>query len=160
MHTTRNTLPEATRRTICELLAPRLADAVDLLTQAKQAHWTVRGPNFQGLHEVFDGVAEQAQEWADLLAERIVQLGGTPVGTVRSVAAATTLPEYPLAVVSWDGHVSAVAGVLADFGGKIRAAIDRASSAGDQVTADLCTEICREVDKQLWLVEAHDAKIK
>ena len=45
--------------------------------------------------------------------------------------------------------------VLAEFGGRIRAASDDADELGDQDTADICTEISRGVDKWLWFVEAH-----
>jgi starvation-inducible DNA-binding protein len=37
----------------------------------------------------------------------------------------------------------------------IRKGIDEATDLGDQDTADIFTEISREIDKQLWFVEAH-----
>jgi starvation-inducible DNA-binding protein len=45
--------------------------------------------------------------------------------------------------------------VVADFGSKIRAAIDTTAGWGDATTSDLFTQISREVDKDLWLLEAH-----
>ena len=54
MFDTRNDLPQATRSQAAELLNARLADAIDLGTQVKYAHWNVKGPNFIALHELFE----------------------------------------------------------------------------------------------------------
>ncbi len=48
-----------------------------------------------------------------------------------------------------------MADVLAAFGRSARGAIDTASGARDQDTADIFTEISRGTDKWLWMVEAH-----
>jgi starvation-inducible DNA-binding protein len=154
MHPTRNDLPRATRAKVTELLDARLADAVDLGTQLKQAHWNVKGPAFIALHELFDKINESVEDYVDDLAERVVQLGGTAHGTARQAARRSTLPEYP-AVSAGRDHVEAVATVLAAFGKLARAAIDRAARLGDNDTADLFTEISSGIDKWLWLVEAH-----
>jgi starvation-inducible DNA-binding protein len=52
-------------------------------------------------------------------------------------------------------HVDAMSSALADFGGKMRAAIDVADGSGDKDTADLFTEISRQVDKDVWRHKAH-----
>lgn len=150
----RNDLPEASRSALIDLLDARLADAVDLKTQMKQAHWNVKGPNFFPLHELFDKINVDADGYADLLAERAVQLGGIVHGTARHVALSSTLPEYPSAREGHQ-HVEAVATALAAFGKSVRAAIDASDRLGDQDTADIFTEISRGVDKWLWFVEAH-----
>ena len=74
---TKNTLPQSIRSQSVELLNRNLASAIDLERQAKQAHWNVKRPNFIALHELFDKVAEAAEEFSDLLAERVTALGGT-----------------------------------------------------------------------------------
>ena len=155
MHKTKNDLPEKVRTQVVSLLQERLAEAVDLVTQAKQAHWNVKGPNFIALHELFDKVYEHAGEHVDLIAERIVQLGGTAEGTVKVAAGRSQLPEYPLTIAGGKEHIEAVSRSLAYFGQTIRKAIDRADEIGDKDTADLFTEISRSLDKDLWLVEAH-----
>ena len=91
MHPTKNDLPQKTRAKVNEVLADRLADATDLMLQSKQAHWNVKGPNFIALHELFDKVAESAEEWVDMIADRIVQLGGTAQGTVQATASRTSM---------------------------------------------------------------------
>src|SRR5262249_40995075 len=154
MYSTRNDLAETTRTKMIELLDTRLADASDLQTQLKQAHWNVKGPAFIALHELFDKVNEAAEDYWDDLAERVVQLGGIADGTARQVAQRSTLPESP-AVSAGHDRVEAVATALAAFGKLARAAIDQSDALQDRDTADLFTEISRGIDKWLWFVEAH-----
>lgn len=155
---TRNNLPLEVRGNIVTLLNRHLADGLDLVLQAKQAHWNVKGPNFIALHELFDEVVEQALDYADEMAERAVELGGTALGTARIVASASRLDEYPLDAASGPDHVRALAEALARFGGSLRPAIDTAAELDDADTADLFTEISRGIDKLLWKVEAHDQR--
>jgi starvation-inducible DNA-binding protein len=155
VYTTGNDLKEKVRAQVIDLLNQRLADAIDLEAQTKQAHWNVKGPQFIALHKLFDEVYSAVEEYVDLLAERIVQLGGIAEGTVRIVAERSALSEYPHTVADGMIHVNALAGALAEFGGHIRRAIDESSGLGDADTADICTEISRGIDKWLWFVEAH-----
>jgi starvation-inducible DNA-binding protein len=155
MHKTKIGIPENTRYAAVGILQARLADAVDLVTQAKQAHWNVKGPSFIALHELFDKVADDGREHADLIAERIAALGGVAEGTAVVVAERSILPRYPLDIADGAAHVEALSTALAAFGKAARAAIDATAEMGDQDTADLFTEVSRSVDKNLWLVEAH-----
>jgi starvation-inducible DNA-binding protein len=155
MHKTRNDLPLKTRKQVVELLNARLVDAIDLGLQAKQAHWNVKGPNFIALHELFDNIAEHASGHVDALAERITALGGTARGTVRTVAARTTLKPYPENIYTGAQHLEALAFALAAAAKASRQAIEIADDLDDEVTADLFNEITAALDKDLWFVEAH-----
>lgn len=152
---TKNSLPAAIRAKSITLLNRNLASAIDLKAQAKQAHWNVRGPNFFALHELFDKVAEAAEEFGDLIAERAAALAGTAEGTVQIAAKRSALEAYPLDLIAGRDHVEALSKALATFGKAAREAIDEATEFGDIDTADLFTEVSREADKQLWMVEAH-----
>lgn len=155
MFDTRNDLPRDTRAMAIELLNARPADALDPGLAAKHAHWNVTGPQFIALHELFDRLAGRIQEHADLLAERIVALGGTAGGTLGAVARAISLPAYPESISDGLAHLEALAGALADFGRKARSGMDEAAELGDADTADLFTEVSRETDRRLWFLEAH-----
>jgi starvation-inducible DNA-binding protein len=155
MYPTKNDLPETTRRQMIELCNARLAEAIDLQTQTKQAHWNVKGPDFIALHELFDKVNADVEDYVDLLAERAVQLGGTADGTARSIAKRSTLPEYPVKGGNGRQHVDALSSVLAAFGKLMRSAIEESQRVNDQDTNDIFIEISRGVDKWLWMVEAH-----
>jgi starvation-inducible DNA-binding protein len=152
---TKNDLSETIRGKAIELLNARLADAIDLQTQTKQAHWNVKGPNFIGLHELFDKVNEDVEDYVDDLAERAVQLGGVAEGTARMAAKRSSLSEYPANTLDGRSHVEALSSALAAFGKSARKGIDQANEFNDLDTADLFTEISRGIDKWLWFVEAH-----
>jgi starvation-inducible DNA-binding protein len=155
MYKTKNDLSKKTREGVIKELNARLADSIDLMTQAKQAHWNVKGPNFIALHELFDKIVEDAESWADDIAERAVALGGIAYGTARVVAKQSSLKEYPLDISAGADHVEALSTTLANYGAAVRAAIDIADKLGDADTADLFTGISRDADKYLWFVEAH-----
>ena len=91
----------------------------------------------------------------DLIAERIVQLGGIAEGTVRVAAGRSRLEEYPLVIADGRAHVEAVSKALSTFGREARATINQANELDDADTADIFTEISRGIDKWLWFVEAH-----
>ena len=156
MHNTKIDIKQETREKIIETLNSRLADAIDLKSQAKQAHWNVKGMNFIALHELFDQVATDVDAHVDLIAERVTALGGTAIGTVRVAAEKSTLSQYPLEITDGQAHVEALSTALADFGRKVRQNIDEADELGDMGTADLFTQVSSAIDKWLWFVEAHN----
>ena len=160
MFETENDISKERRRELNELMNQRLADAVDLQAQMKQAHWNVKGPHFIGLHELFDQIDEAVESYVDLIAERIVQLGGVAEGTVRVAGARSRLEEYPLTIADGQAHVEAVAKALSTFGHEARNTIDQADELDDADTADIFTGISRGIDKWLWFVEAHSQATK
>lgn len=155
MHSTRIDLAPKTRAKVIGILNARLADAIDLQLQAKQAHWNVKGPSFIALHELFDQVATGIGAHVDEIAERITTLGGIAEGTVQAVSGRSKLDAYPLEIADGRAHLDALAAALARFGKAVRKAIDETGKAGDADTSDLFTGISRATDKSLWLVEAH-----
>lgn len=140
-----------------DLLKPALAAAIDLQLAVKQAHWTVKGPSFIGLHELLDQVAGRAYGHSDMIAERMIILGGQTHGTTQKVAENTTLDAYPADIMDQADHVDALTKRFMAFGGMCRNAIAEAGDNGDEDTADLFTEISRVVDKDAWFIGAHNA---
>jgi len=155
LYETKNDLSAEVRVQVIQLLNQRLADSIDLQTQCKHAHWNVKGSTFIALHKLFDEVNEAVVEYVDLIAERIVQLGGVADGTARSVANRTSLLDYPANLASGQQHVAALSDALAQFGRTARMGIEEMDELGDAVSADILTEITRGVDQWLWFVEAH-----
>lgn len=156
LHETKIDLAKGKREKLIGILNQSLADSIDLVYQAKQAHWNVKGPNFIALHELFDRVATELDTHVDDLAERITTLGGVAMGTVRLSAENSSLAEYPHEISDGTAHVDALSTALSDFGKKARKNIDTTDELGDKDTADLYTGISRNVDKLLWFVEAHN----
>src|SRR6266550_2023889 len=155
LYATKNDLPEKARVEVIGLLNQRLAEAIDLQTQCKQAHWNVKGPAFIALHKLFDDVNEDVEEYVDLIAERVVQLGGIAEGTVGAAQQRSKLPDYPIGIATGPEHVAALSDALGAFGRAARIAIEEMNELEDADSADVLTEISRGVDKWLWFVEAH-----
>jgi len=155
VYKTKIDLPEKLRRNVATVLNDRLADAIDLQSQVKQAHWNVKGPQFIALHELFDKISDAALGYIDEIAERITALGGTAEGTVAVAAKRSKLKNYPLSITAGKDHLFYLSTQIAAFGRSVRAGIEETAELGDGDTADLLTGISRELDKYLWFIEAH-----
>lgn len=137
------------------LLNQQLADSLDLYSQAKQAHWNVKGMNFIALHKLFDDVAAAVEEMIDTIAERVTALGADAQGTVRMSAANSTLPEFPGDLDSGEAFVHAMVERVGAFANSNRRAATSALEADDEITGDVFVGITRELDKLLYFLEAH-----
>ncbi len=155
LYSTRIDIAEEVRIKVIELLNKTLAATLDLKTQTKQAHWNVKGIDFYQLHELFDEMAGELEEYVDMVAERVTALGGTALGTARVAASESILSEYPLDAVGGVEHITALADRYSDYGKHVGEAIDTTGDLGDADTSDMYTEISRTIDKRLWFLEAH-----
>jgi len=148
-------IPENVRAQVVDVLNLRLADAVDLKTQAKHAHWNVKGNEFFALHQLFDSIAGHCEEQSDLIAERVTALGGIAMGTARLVVRSSSIPNYDSSATVGAQHIRALAKGVAKFAEQLRGGIGFTEELGDKGTSDLLTEVVRQVDKDLWFLEAH-----
>lgn len=152
---TRIDLSAEIRSEAVEILNQTLATTVDLKTQVKQAHWNVKGMNFYQLHELFDEIARELEEYVDKFAERIIALGSEAMGTARIAAKYSSLSEYPFNISDESQHLIALADRFATYARLVRDAADSITELGDATTADLYTKVSRVIDKRLWFLEAH-----
>jgi len=152
---TKNDLKSNAKQVSIALLNARVADGIDLALLTKQAHWNLKGPQFIAVHEMLDGFRTQIDTAVDTMAERVVQLGGTALGTTQAVAHATTLTPYPTDIYAIADHLDALIERYAKVATAVRTGIDQTAEAGDADTADILTGISRDLDKALWFLEAH-----
>src|ERR1700754_4231342 len=155
LHSTSNNLASNTRTAAIKLLNARLADAIDLALVTKQAHWNLRGPQFIAVHEMLDGFRTQLDGHVDTMAERVVQLGGTALGTTQEVGKTSKLAPYPTDIYAIKDHLAALIEHYGQVANAVRKSIDEADEAGDADTADIFAAASRDLDKALWLLEAH-----
>jgi starvation-inducible DNA-binding protein len=146
-------LPAEQQAKLLELLNRRLADAIELLLQTRQASWNVKGPHFMALRALFDQVAQGVEEDANLIAARIVQLGGMAEDTAQAVARRTSLDRHLLSPADGNGHIDALSTTLTAFGRHARYASEQATELKDADTADIFTQIARGIDTWLWFVQ-------
>jgi starvation-inducible DNA-binding protein len=154
-HPVRSGIPSEIRLYVIQLLNQTLACTVDLRSHVKQACWNVKGHNFVPLHALFATMATDLDGYADLVAERLVVLGGVARGTARTAAAQSTLPEYPSALLDGDAHVRALAERFAPYATALRDDITRAADVEDAGSAALYTDISRGVDTRLGCLAAY-----
>jgi starvation-inducible DNA-binding protein len=154
-HPTKNDLNANAKKVAIELLNACLAEGIDLALLTKQAHWNVKGPQFIAVHEMLDGFRGQIDTHVDTMAERVVQLGGTALGTAQTVAKATSLPPYPTDIYAIKDHLAALIERYSAMANTLRRSIDEAAETGDADTADILTAASRDLDKALWFLEAH-----
>ncbi|WP_439595979.1 DNA starvation/stationary phase protection protein Dps [Falsiroseomonas sp.] len=150
----RNDLQDNTKAASIEVLQACLTDGIDLYNTTRQAHWNVKGSNFHGLHLMFETFYNTLADDIDLLAERLVQLGGTAIGASQNVAAKTRLAPYPAELKAGADHVAALMDRYAAMAKSVREGIDDTDEAGDADTADILTNVSKNLDKALWMLEA------
>jgi starvation-inducible DNA-binding protein len=158
MHPTRIDIPAEQRKKLVALLNRQLADTLDLYSQTKFAHWNVKGSDFIQLHLLYDQLAGHLVGTVDLIAERATTLGGTALGTARMASKASTLDEFPADALNGMDSVKALADRFAAYAESTRNSIEEAEKLEDAATSDLFTEVSRQVDTDLWFLEAHVQK--
>jgi starvation-inducible DNA-binding protein len=155
LYSVRIDIPPEIRLYVIQLLQQTLACTVDLRSQVKQACWNVKGHDLVLLHALFATMATELDAHIDLVAERLVVLGGVARGTVRTAATHSRLPDYPGAIMDGDAHVRALTECFASYATALRADIAHATDVEDAGSAALYTDISRGVDKRLGFLEAY-----
>lgn len=155
MYKNRVALSQEQKTQTVQVMQERLADALDMYSQAKFAHWNVKGINFYQLHLVFDSVAEAIFPQIDQIAERMTQLGGVANGTVRQSASGSGIPEYNVTLTAGMDHVEALANALGCYCQALRQASDQIDEIGDEPTADFFKQLTVEAEEQLYFLESH-----
>jgi starvation-inducible DNA-binding protein len=148
-------LASNTKKAMIDLLNARLSDGLDLSLLTKQAHWNIKGPTFIAVHELLDLLRADLDVHTDTVAERVMQLDGTALGTTQTVASGTSLPPYPTDIHKIPDHLAALVERYAVTANSVRKAIDAAQEAGDADTADIFTAYSRTLDKSLWFLKSH-----
>ena len=139
---------------VAQFLGPVVIDLTALAVDGKQAHWHVRGANFQAVHELLDEVVEHAQAYADTAAERVVALGLPIDARIQTVGVKATNP--PLSVGFQHSNV-VIAEVIASIDATmttVRTAVTELAEL-DPVSQDVAIEIARGLEKDRWFLFAH-----
>ena len=135
-----------------------LVDLIELHLQGKQAHWNVVGTNFRDLHLQLDELVDFAREGSDTIAERMRALDVVPDGRSDTVAADTTLPEFP----PYELNTGEVVDLIT---GRVYAAVDTIRTLHDVVdaedpsTADILHQLIDGLEKLAWLIKSENRKV-
>jgi starvation-inducible DNA-binding protein len=135
-----------------------LVDLIELHLQGKQAHWNVVGTNFRDLHLQLDELVDFAREASDTIAERMRALDAVPDGRSDTVAATTSLPQFPAYEHSSNEVVDLITG-------RTYAAVDTMRSVHDAVdaedpsTAAILHQLIDGLEKLAWLIKSENRKV-
>jgi starvation-inducible DNA-binding protein len=135
-----------------------LVDLIELHLQGKQAHWNVVGTNFRDLHLQLDEVVDAAREGSDTVAERMRALDAVPDGRSDTVAATTSLPQFPADEQTTHDVVDLITGRVYATVDTIRTVHD-AVDAEDPSTSDLLHAIIDSLEKLAWMIKSENRKI-
>ena len=143
MSTATERFPERDRSALIKLCNDRLADAVDLQLQCKHAYWNTIDRDLATQRELFDCLNKSVEDYADRIAERVVELGGVANSTERVVATWSHVLCAPDACRR--NHAQTIATALESFGEFLRRSIDTANEFHDFGSAEIFTEIAEGV---------------
>jgi starvation-inducible DNA-binding protein len=135
-----------------------LVDLVELHLQGKQAHWNVVGTNFRDLHLQLDELVDFAREASDTIAERMRALDVVPDGRSDTVAAGTTLPQFP----AYEHSTGEVVDLIT---ARVYATVDTIRTVHDEVdaedpsTADILHQLIDGLEKLAWLIKSENRKV-
>lgn len=136
---------------VASRLQPVLVDLIALGLNGKQAHWHVRGRHFTPLHEQLDGLVDDARNYADEVAERLVALGVAVDGRAHTVAEATTT--FPEGFLADDKVIALIVDELEGIIERIRGTLDDLDDL-DLVSQDLMIQLAQVLEKHSWMFAA------
>ncbi|OEH93805.1 Dps family protein [Bacillus solimangrovi] len=138
-------------------LNKQLANWNVLYTKLHNYHWYVTGPEFFTLHTKFEEYYNEAGNYIDEIAERILTIKGKPVATLREYLEVATIEES-------NGKETAhemVGNLVNDFELVVNDAkqiINTADGSDDQPTADLFIGIKTSLEQHIWMLNAFNSK--
>lgn len=136
-------------------LQQMLVDLTDLHLQGKQAHWNVVGKNFRDLHLALDEVVDAARGFSDDIAERMRAVYVTPDARSATLAARTSLSEFPADEIDTADCVDAIAAALYAVAGTARRIHDEVD-AEDPTSADMLHGILERLEQLAWMIDAEN----
>lgn len=136
-----------------------IANIQVLHVKLHQYHWYVKGPNFYTLHETFENLYNENEQWFDAIAERLLASGFKPASTIKEFQTYATISEDPA-----DKYLTAeemVAQIVEDFRANREftiKAIHLAQEEGNVALEDLLISYKDALDMNIWQLQAYIGK--
>ncbi len=134
---------------VSEEIQPRLYNLIALYHNVQQAHWNLRGPQFQSLHKLLGEFYGDLGAKIDLLAERNLALGKPSDGRPDAVAANAGIPAAPTGFQKDHDVIKTLTPQVLTVSNNLGKSIDAVGS-DDVVTQDLLIDIRATIDLYLW----------
>jgi starvation-inducible DNA-binding protein len=116
-------------------------------------HWNIRGKRFFDLHVKFEELYNDAQIKIDLIAERVLTIGGTPLHTFEDY-----IKHNKLAIgknISNDEKaVQLIVSSLSDLLKIERDILEKSDAINDEGTNSMMSDFISEQEKTIWMMHA------
>ncbi len=142
------------RKPVTDDLQATVVELLELYHESKQCHWNLRGPLYLPLHEQLQDNADAYLKYADILAERVLQVGNPVDGRTAVVAATANLGEFPGGYLSDKQVLILMTERITAVARRVRQRIDHLSKV-DEVTSNQLQELSYELDKHVWKFRVH-----
>lgn len=148
-------MEESKRQAINADLQATVVELLELFHDAKQSHWNLRGPLYFPLHEALQGYADNFRNYADIFAERQLQIGMSTDGRTETIVQTTNLPKFPGGPLSDRQVLAIMTERMYTIAKRIRARIGSTAKNGDEVTSNKLQDFSYVLDKQIWQFRVH-----
>ncbi len=136
-----------------------LADTMTLRDLYKKHHWQMSGATFYQLHLLLDKHYEEQAAIVDMIAERIMALGGISIAMAPDVAEMTRIPRPPKGREDVPSQLARLLEAHEIILRQAHEGADAADEAGDDGTNDLLvSNVIRANEPQVWFIAEHLAE--
>ncbi|MCU5746603.1 DNA starvation/stationary phase protection protein [Staphylococcus sp. SQ8-PEA] len=142
---------------VVRVLNQQVANWTVAFTKLHNFHWYVKGPNFFALHTKFEELYDEASQFIDDLAERILAIGGNPVATLKESLEISIIDEAGKNYKA-EEMVAELSQDFTNVSKQLEEAIEVASKAEDDVTEDMFIGMQTDIDKHNWMLKSYLGK--
>ncbi|SCU34844.1 starvation-inducible DNA-binding protein [Staphylococcus xylosus] len=139
---------------VVKVLNQQVANWTVAFTKLHNFHWYVKGPNFFSLHTKFEELYDEASQYIDDLAERILATGGNPVATLKESLELSIIEEAGKGYKA-EEMVEELSKDFDKISKQLEQAIEVASNAEDDVTEDMFIGMQTNIDKHNWMLKSY-----
>ena len=139
---------------VVEVLNKQVANWTVAFTKLHNFHWYVKGPNFFSLHTKFEELYDEASQYIDDLAERIIAVGGNPVATLKESLDISIIDEAGKGYKA-EEMVAELSQDFTNVAKQLDEAIEVASNAEDDVTEDMFIGMQTYIEKHNWMLKSY-----
>lgn len=133
-----------------------LVDTITLRDLYRKHHWQASGPTFFMLHQLYDKHYHELDLLVDVIAERIMQLGGVSLAMSNDVAEMTRIPRPPKDREQTTEQFRRLLNAHEILLEEAHSMASYAERDGDVGTGDLIvSDIIRTNQMQVWFVSVH-----
>lgn len=146
-------LPVAQSRELAKQLNQLLANFQTYYQNLRGIHWNIRGKGFFDLHVKFEELYTDANTKVDMVAERILTLGGTPMHTFQDYAKASRVP-VGKDVRKDEDAIRLIVESLRELLIIERQILEDSDAADDEGTNAMMSDFITEQEKTVWMMKA------